>query len=332
MPGHPRTGSDQDFYEVLGVPRTASQDEIQRAYRRLARAYHPDVNHDPGAEDRFKDVSEAYDVLSDPQTRRRYDTFGRDFRQVPDDADPETWRRTSGGARAGRARTGAGPGPGGFGDGGAFRDAGGFGFRSGDVDFEDLLGGLFGGRAGRGWGPVAGADQEAELEVSLEEAYRGTRRSITVAGDGTTRTLEVRVPAGVTSGQRIRLAGQGGRGSDGAPSGDLYLIVRIEPDARYRVDGRDVTMELRLAPWEAALGTSIVVELPDDEAKVKVPAGSSSGRRIRLRGRGLPNPNGPPGDLYAEVMIMVPRRLARAERRLFEQLAEESHFNPRGRS
>ena len=326
MPGRPRTGSDQDFYQVLGVPRTASQDEIQRAYRRLARAYHPDVNHDPGAEDRFKDVSEAYDVLSDPQTRRRYDAFGRDFRQVPDDADPETWRRTTGGGRTGRARTGAGPGPRGFGD------TSGFGFGAGDMDFEDLLGGLFGGRARRGWGPVPGADQEAELEISLEEAYRGTRRSITVAGDGTTRTLEVRVPAGVTNGQRIRLAGQGGRGSDGAPSGDLYLVVRIEPDPRYRVDGRDVTMQLRLAPWEAALGTSTAVDVPDGEAKIKVPAGSSSGRRIRLSGRGLPNPNGPPGDLYAEIRIMVPRRLSRAERRLFEQLAEESHFNPRGRS
>ena len=330
MPGRPQTRSDQDFYEVLGVPRTASQDEIQRAYRRLARTYHPDVNHDPGAEDRFKDVSEAYDVLSDPQTRRRYDAFGRDFRQVPDDADPETWRRTSGGGQAGRARAGAGPG--GSDAGGAFRDGGGFGFRSGNVDFDDLLGGLFGGRASRSWGPVPGADQEAELEISLEEAYRGTRRSITVAGDGTTRTLEVRVPAGVTSGQRIRLTGQGGRGSDGAASGDLYLIVRIQPDARYRVNGRDVTMELRLAPWEAALGTSAVVDVPDGEAKIKVPGGSSSGRRIRLGGRGLPNPNGPPGDLYAEIRIMVPRRLSRAERRLFEQLDKESQFNPRGRS
>jgi curved DNA-binding protein len=298
--------------------------------------YHPDVNHDPGAEDRFKDVSEAYDVLSDPQLRRRYDAFGRDFRQVPEDVDPETWRRATAGGRTGRTRTGAGagtgPGPRGFRDGGAFRDAGGFGFGTSAVDFDDLLGGLFGGRARGDWGPVPGADQEAELEVSLEEAYRGARRSVTVTGDGTTRTLEVRVPAGVTSGQRIRLAGQGGSGSDGAPRGDLYLIVRIEPDPRYRVDGRDVHMELRLAPWEAALGTSVVVDIPDGEAKIKVPGGSSSGRRIRLRGRGLPNPNGPPGDLYAEVRIMVPRRLTRAERRLFEQLAEESHFNPRERS
>ena len=333
MPANPRTGStasDQDFYDILGVPRTASQDEIQRAYRRLARTYHPDVNHDPGAEDRFKDVSEAYDVLSDPQTRRRYDAFGRDFRQVPEDVDPETWRRASAGGRAGRAGAGAGAGPGGF-RGGGFQDQG-FGFGAGDVDFEDLLGGLFGSRTRRNWGPVPGADTEAELEISLEEAYRGTTRSVTVTGDGSTRTLDVRVPAGVTNGQRIRLAGQGGRGSDGGPSGDLYLIVRIEPDPPFRVDGRDVSMELRLAPWEAALGASVAVDTPDGEVKIKVPAGTSSGRRIRLRGRGLPNPNGSPGDLYAEARIMVPPRPTRAERKLFEQLAEESHFDPRRRS
>jgi curved DNA-binding protein len=137
------------------------------------------------------------------------------------------------------------------------------------------------------------------------------------------------VPAGVTDGQRIRLAGQGGRGSDGAPAGDLYLVVRIAPHPRYRLDGRDLYTELRLAPWEAALGTSVAVDTPGGEVKVKVPAGTSSGRRIRLRGRGLPNPRGKPGDLFAEARIMVPPRLSRAERRLFEQLAAESTFDPR---
>ena len=213
---------------------------------------------------------------------------------------------------------------------GAAGEGGGFGFGAGgpDFDLEDLFGGLFGGRSGRGWGPVPGADQEAELPLTVEEAYRGGRKPVTIGGAGQ-RAFEVDIPPGVTGGQRIRLAGQGGRGSDGAPAGDLYLVVRIAPHPRYRLDGRDLYTELRLAPWEAALGTSVAVDTPGGEVKVKVPAGTSSGRRIRLRGRGLPNPRGKPGDLFAEARIMVPPRLSRAERRLFEQLAAESTFDPR---
>jgi curved DNA-binding protein len=309
--------SDGDFYEVLGVPRNASQDDIQRAYRKLARAHHPDVNKDPGAEDRFKEVSEAYDVLSDPGTRRRYDAFGRDFRQVPEDVDPAAWRRSRAGAgTGGRTRPGG--------------ERGGFSYGpGGDIDIDDLLGGLFGGRSGRGWGPIPGADQEAELPLTVEEAYRGGRRSFTIGGGGGRRTLEVNVPAGVTDGQRIRLAGQGGVGSDGAPPGDLYLIARIMPHPIYRVQGRDLYVELRLAPWEAALGTSVAVDTPGGEAKVKVPQGTSSGKRLRLRGRGLPNPKGKAGDLLAEARIMVPARLSDSQRQLFEQLAAASAFDPR---
>ena len=318
--------ANQDFYQVLGVPRNADQDEIQRAYRKLARTYHPDVNSDPAAEDRFKEISEAYDVLSDPQTRRRYDAFGPDFRQVPEDVDPDEWRRSRAGAGAGQTRGGFRSG--GFGSEGL--GGGGSSFSGGDIDFDDLLGGIFGGRAGRRWGPIPGADQEAELELTVEEAYRGTRRTVTLTGDGTRRSFEVTVPAGVTDGQRIRLAGQGGHGSDGAHNGDLYLVVRIAPHPRYRLDGRDLYVELRLAPWEATLGTSVPVDTPGGEVKVKVPAGTSSGRQIRLRGRGLPNPKGKAGDLFAEARIMVPPRLSRAERRLFEQLAAESDFDPRG--
>jgi curved DNA-binding protein len=303
---------DKDFYQILGVARDASQDEIQRAYRKLARQYHPDINADPAAEERFKDASEAYDVLSDPQTRRRYDAFGADFRQVPPDVDPEAFRRA-------RATAGAGAGPRG----------GGFGFRQGDIDIEDLFGGLFGGRAGRGWGPIPGADQEAELPLSVEEAYRGGRRSVTLSGGDGTRSFDVDVPPGVTDGQRIRLAGQGGRGSDGAPPGDLYLVVRLIPHPGYRVQGRDIYTDLLLAPWEAALGTSVAIDTPGGEAKVKVPAGTSSGRRLRLRGRGMPNPRGQPGDLYADARIMVPPRPTDAERELFEQLASTSGFDPR---
>jgi curved DNA-binding protein len=313
--------ADRDFYDILGVPRNASQDEIQRAYRKLARAYHPDVNKDPSAEERFKDVSEAYDVLSDPQTRRRYDAFGPDFRQVPEDVDPEAWSRasagggrTAGGRRAGSASRGSG-----------------FGFGGGDIDLEDLLGGMFGGRAGRGWGPIPGADQEAEIELTVEEAYHGTRRTVTLGGGPGARSLDVTIPAGVTDGQRIRLAGQGGQGSEGGAPGDLYLVIRIAPHPVFRLRGRDLYVELRLAPWEAALGTSVAVATPGGEAKVKVPPGTSSGKRLRLRGRGLPTSRGKPGDLFAETRIMVPGRPTSQERELFERLAAVSEFDPRRR-
>jgi curved DNA-binding protein len=308
-----------DFYQVLGLPRDADADEIQRAYRKLARAYHPDVNADPAAENRFKEISEAYDVLSDPETRRRYDAFGRDFRQVPEDVDPDAWRR----ARAAGARS-RGQEPG-----------GGFSFSGGDIDLDDLLGTFFsgrGGRTGRPRGAVRGADQEAELELTVEEAYQGTRKSITLAaGDSTRRSFDVTVPPGVTDGQRIRLSGQGARGSGGAQSGDLYLVVRIAPHPRYRLDGRDLYAELLLSPWEAVLGTSVPLDTPGGEVKVKVPGGTSSGRQIRLRGRGLPSTKGKAGDLFAEARIMVPPRLTRTERRLFEQLAAESAFDPRSK-
>jgi curved DNA-binding protein len=316
--------ADRDFYQILGIGRNASPDDIQRAYRKLAREYHPDVNSDPAAEERFKDVSEAYSVLSDPATRRRYDAFGPEFRQVPDDVDPETWRRSRARAGAGSAGAGAGAGRGPAGAGGGF----GYGPGGVDVDLEDLLGGIFGGRAGRGWGPMPGADQEAELALTVEEAYQGGRRSVTLSG-AERRKFDVNIPAGVTEGQRIRLAGQGGRGSDGGPPGDLYFVVRLLPHPVYRVEGRDLYVELRLAPWEAALGTSVAVDTPGGEAKVKVPQGTSSGKRLRLRGRGLPHPRGKPGDLYAEAKIMVPPKPSNAERELFEQLAAASDFDPR---
>ncbi len=315
--------ADRDFYQILGVPRDASQDDVQRAYRRLAREYHPDINKDPAAEERFKDISEAYDVLSDPQTRRRYDAFGPDFRQVPEDVDPQTWRRAQ--ASAG-ARAGAGAGT-------RNDRGGGFGFGTGEeVDLEDLLGGLFGGRtarAGRGWGPVPGADQTAEIEISIEEAYHGARKTLSLAGPDGTRNLQVTIPPGVTDGQRIRLAGQGGRGGDGARPGDLYLVVRIAPHRNYQLEGRDLHVEVRLAPWEAALGTSVAVPTPGGDAKVKIPPGTSCGRRLRLRGRGLPNPKGKPGDLLAEARIVVPAKPSEAERELYEQLAAVSAVDPR---
>ncbi|MFZ0119886.1 MAG: DnaJ C-terminal domain-containing protein [Pseudonocardiaceae bacterium] len=310
----------RDYYEALGVSRTVSTEELQQAYRKLARQYHPDVNRDPGAEERFKEISEAYSVLSDPDTRKRYDRFGPDFRQIPEgyeayaDAAGAGGRSSRVGSPFGGGRVwvdsdrGQGPGPGG-------------------IDFDDLLSGLFGSR-GAG-GPIPGADQEAELELSVEEAYRGGSRRITLSGAGEPASFEVTIPPGVTDGQRIRLAGKGGRGSGDGAVGDLYLVVRIAAHSRYRVTGRDISVDLPLAPWEAALGASVPVLTPGGEAKVRVPAGSSSGRRLRLRGEGLPNPRGTPGDLYAEVKIMVPRELTPQQRELFEALGRDSTFDPR---
>jgi curved DNA-binding protein len=311
----------RDYYEALGVPRTADADQLQEAYRRLARRYHPDVNKDPAAEEQFKEVNEAYHVLADPDTRARYDRFGPDFRRIPEGAE-RAW------AGAGARRPGGRP-PGGAGRGPTFDEEQVFVSGDGldDIDLEDLLGSLFGGR--RASGPMAGADQEAELELTVEEAYRGGRRSVSLAGPDGQRSYEVTIPPGVVDGQRIRLAGQGGRGTGGAGPGDLYLVVRIAPHPRYRLDGRDLHVELRVSPWEAALGSTVPVDTPGGEAKVKVPAGSSSGRRLRLRGQGMPNPSGQPGDLYAEVRIMVPRSPGRRERELFEELAKVSDFNPR---
>ena len=310
----------RDFYATLGVSKDVSADDLQRAYRKLARTYHPDVNKDPGAEERFKDISEAYDVLSDPEQRRRYDAFGPDFRQVPPDVDPQTWARARAGG-GGRPRRGGGPAEDVFTRSGGFQD----------IDLESMFGGMFGGRGGGGFGPIPGADQEAEIELTVEEAYTGGRRTVTLSGPDGRRTLDVTIPPGVTDGQRIRLSGQGGRGGDGATDGDLYLVVRLAPHPRYRVNGRDITVTLALAPWEAALGASVAVDTPGGEAKVQVPPGTSSGRRLRLKGRGLPNPRGRPGDLYAEARIVVPPKLSGEQRRLFEQLAAVSTFDPRSR-
>jgi curved DNA-binding protein len=300
----------RDYYEVLGVPRTAGADELQQAYRKLARRYHPDVNKEPSAADRFKEINEAYHVLADPKTRARYDRFGENFRQVPEDYDE---------------RVGAAGG--GFNAGGRGRRVRVSGADTAGIDIDDLLGSMFAGRGG--YGPIPGADQEAVLELSVEEAYRGGRRTVTLPGPDGPHRIDVEIPPGVVDGQRIRLAGQGGTGGRGAPDGDLYLVVRIAPDRRFRLDGRDVYTELPVTPWEAALGATVPVPAPGGEAKVKVPPGSSSGRRLRLRGEGMPNPHGRPGDLYAQVRIVVPDRLTDRERELFEQLAAASTVDPR---
>jgi curved DNA-binding protein len=307
-----------DYYEALGVGREADASEIQRAFRTLARRLHPDVNHDPGAEDRFKEINEAYSVLSDPDQRARYDRFGPDFRQVPPDYDERAGERVGAGAGF---RSGPRPGAGGRG----VRFGG--GFDGSGINIEDLFGDMFGGaRAG---GPVSGADQEAELELSVEEAYRGGRRTISLGDGSAARSYGVDIPAGVVSGQRIRLAGQGGRGRGNAPAGDLYLAVRIAPHPRYRLSGRDIEVGLPISPWEAVLGATVPVATPGGAAKVTVPPASSTGRRLRLRGEGMPNPKGPPGDLYAQIRVMVPPAPSERERELFAELAAVSTFDPR---
>jgi curved DNA-binding protein len=294
----------RDYYEVLGVPRDASEEDIRRAYRKLAREHHPDVNKDPAAEDRFKEVSEAYEVLRDPEKRERYDRLGANWRAGQD---------VSGGP--------------GF-EGVQF-DFGGGGF-GGEGEFSDFFEQLFGarGRRGRGGGgggfdgfTSRGADHEAVLELSLEEAARGGTRKITL-GDG--RDYEVTIPSGVRDGQRIRLAGEGGRGAGGGPPGDLLLRVRLRPHPRFRVEGSDLQTEIPVAPWEAALGATVEVPTLTGSARVKVPAGSPCGRKLRLRGEGLGG-----GDLYARLKIEVPKRLSDDERELFERLAEVSDFDPR---
>ncbi|UJA19948.1 DnaJ domain-containing protein [Thermoleophilia bacterium SCSIO 60948] len=295
----------RDYYEALGVPREASADDVRAAYRRLARTYHPDVNSDPDAEDRFKEVSEAYEVLRDPEKRERYDRLGANWR-AGDDVSGTS-------------------GFGGFGDGASYRDVG---FDFGGADFSDFFESFFS-RRGRGGGGASGfdgystrgADQEATLELTLEEAARGGSRKLTL-GDG--RSYDVRIPAGVRDGQLIRLAGEGTQGPGTGPAGDLLLRVRLKPHPRFRREGDDLHLELPVTPSEAALGTTVEVPTLDGVAKLRLPAGSSSGRRLRLRGEGMPG-----GDLYANVSVKVPRDPSRDEQRIFEELASVSSFNPR---
>jgi curved DNA-binding protein len=301
----------QDYYEALEVPRDASQEEIRQAHRRLARRYHPDVNKEPGAEDRFKQVSEAYEVLRDPEKRERYDRLGSNWRAGQD---------VSGTA--------------GFGEG--FDTGNGFGdvrVEFGGGDFSDFFESFFARRpraAGRTRFEefsMRGGDSEAVLDLGLEEAASGGKRWLSL-GDG--RSVEVDIPRGVLEGERIRVPGQGRTGVGGGQAGDLYLRIRLRPHPRFRVDGRDLYVDLPVAPWEAALGADVPVPTLDGTARVKVPPGSSSGRRLRLRGQGMPGSRGAPaGDLYAVLTIRVPKRLTKKERELFERLASVSKFDPR---
>jgi curved DNA-binding protein len=316
----------KDYYSTLGVKKEASQDDIQKAYRKLARKFHPDVNKDPQAEVKFKEIGEAYEVLKDPDKRKRYDQFG------------SNWNRMGGGQGGpppGWEGVHFGQGRGGF-DFGDFQGAGGGG--AGFSDFFEMLfgGGGPGGRrrggaagfggpgAGFGGGSQAGGDSEATITLSVEEAVRGGSREIAISdpNTGQRKTLTIKIPEGVRSGQRIRLAGQGSTGFGGGPAGDLFLKIEIAPDPRYRVEGSDILTTVPVHPPLAALGGEADVETPTGTLRVKIPAGSSSGRKIRLRGRGLSQSGGGKGDLLAEIRIVIPENLTDRERELYRQLAE----------
>jgi curved DNA-binding protein len=296
----------RDYYKTLGVERSASDDDIRKAYRRLARKYHPDVSKEKNAEEQFKAVGEAYEVLKDPEKRAAYDRLGT-YRPGQDFRPPPGWEQQ-------------------YGRGG--------GIRSEDMDgldLGDLFGGLFGGGAAKGGGfgrartrsAPPRAPVEAEVNITLEEAFNGTERTFQISsGDGTQYPVTVRIPKGAAPGTRMRVPTRG-------VAGDIMLTVRIGAHPLYTVDGRDLQVELALSPSEAALGTRVEVPTPAGPVWLKVKPGTSSGQRLRLTGRGLPNPSGEPGNLHALVLIKVPAEPTDAEREAYEQLARVSSFDPR---
>lgn len=302
----------RDYYEVLGVPRTATADEIKQAFRRLARKHHPDLkppSERAKAAETFKQINEANEVLSDPEKRRRYDALGEHWKSGMDFTPPEGAERGARADRADRSTT--------------WDDVGGLG------DFSDFFASIFGGdfaRGGRGRRDgfrveLPGSDVEAEIPVTLEDLLQGGRRRITLPGG---RSLDVEIPKGMRDGGVLRLAGQGESGTGGAPPGDLYLRLRHAPHAGFRVSGDDIEMDLPLWPWQAVLGADVRVETPEGAVMLKVPQGTPAGRRLRLKGRGLPTSGGGRGDLHAVVRIEVPERPSPAEREAYESLKRAS--------
>jgi curved DNA-binding protein len=306
----------KDYYATLGVARDATQDVIKRSYRRLARKYHPDVSKEPEAEQRFKEVQEAYEVLKDPEKRAAYDRFGKDWKAGQEFRPPPGWD------------TGFEfQGGGGFGDEGIFSDF-----------FESLFGRGRSGTGFRGEGFSArGQDHHAKVQIELADAFRGGVRSISLTMPETdaqghlvtrTRTLNVRIPKGVTEGQRIRLAGQGSAGRGGGSKGDLFLEIMFASHPLFRAIGRDIHLELPITPWEAALGRSVTVPTLGGKVDLRIPSGSQSGRRLRLKGRGLPGDT--PGDQIVELRIVTPAADTPAARAFYERMEQELPMQPRG--
>lgn len=310
----------KDYYAVMGVKKDATQDEIKRAYRRLARKYHPDVSKEADAEAHFKEVGEAYEVLKDPEKRAAYDQLGANWKAGQDFQPPPDW------------------------DAG-FEFSGG-GFTGGNAaDYSDFFESLFGRgfssafhteHRGAGDFHAAGQDHHAKVLIDLEDAFSGATRTISLRtpeldarGHVVTRerTLNVRIPKGVRQGQQIRLAGQGTPGIGQGPAGDLYLEIEFKPHRLFRVDGRDLYIDLPVSPWEAALGAKVKLPTPAGVIDLTIPAGSSGGRKLRLKGRGIPA--GRPGDLYAILQIALPPADNEKAQALYRKMAQELAFNPR---
>ena len=310
----------RDYYKIMGVTRDATQDEIKRSYRKLARKYHPDVSKEAGAEARFKELGEAYEVLKDPEKRAAYDQLGANWQQGQEFRPPPDW--DAGFEFSGGGYTGGGP----------------------DIHsdfFEELFGRHYahaGGGAQRRGFRMRGEDHHAKVMVGVEDSFNGSTRSISlrvpeVTEDGHVvtreRTLNVRIPKGIRPGQQIRLAGQGGPGMGGGESGDLYLEVEFSEHPYFRVEGADVYVDLPVAPWEAALGGSVKAPTPTGAVDLKIPVNSNQGRKLRLKGRGLPGKA--PGDLYMVLQISLPPADTDAAKAIYEQMQEQLGFNPRAK-
>lgn len=323
----------KDYYAILGVARTASEDEIKKAYRNLARKYHPDVSKDPAGEEKFKDAAEAYATLKDAEKRAAYDRLGT--HSAGEEFQPSRdWGE--------QFKTQ-------FGDGGASGSAGGASFD--DIDLSDLFAsfsrgrGGTGGTGGAGGGgraqsnrPIPREDFDVTALITLEEAYSGTTVGLNLSVPTydergqmkrESRVLEARIPKGATEGQRLRLRGQGSKGVNGGRDGDVYLNIALRAHPLYRVDGHDLYIDLPLAPWEVALGTTVVVPTLAGRVNLKVAAAINSGQQLRLGKRGLPKPGGGEGDLFAVVKIVMPPTLTDREQALFKELSDASTFNPR---
>lgn len=307
----------KDYYKIMGLERGATQDDIKRAYRKLARKYHPDVSKEPDAESRFKEVGEAYEVLKDPEKRAAYDNLGSGWRPGEEFRPPPNW------------------------DSG-FEFSGG-GFRADDLGgFSDFFSELFGGPGAPGQHghrthfDARGQDHHAKVEIDLEDAFRGVTRSISlqtpvIGKDGhlqvKPRTLNIKIPKGIREGQQIRLAGQGSPGMGQGPQGDLYLEVHFRKHPLYRVDDRDLYLQLPVAPWEAALGATVQTPTPAGKVDLKIPPGSSSGKKLRLKGRGIPGD--PAGDFYVTLSVVVPSADTEEAKQIYRDMADRLAFDPR---